>query len=248
MDEQKQLLRFRFPLEGNVSRRNFLKMAASLGISVATLDTVFFSSQVAYAATPGLVGYWPLDNGSGSSATDTSGGNHNGTLHGNASWVTGKMGTALSFNGHSTTVDINHNVLTTSSSFSVAAWVQLSSLSNWATAVSQDGSNVSGFFLQYTSPSTGTDGGKFAFSLLSSDATTATPVRATSPFSPVTNTWYHLVGVYNAATLQSQLYVNGVLVATRTVSAAWNATGETVIGRAKFGGPVDYWPGLIDDV
>ncbi|MBA2393108.1 MAG: DUF5127 domain-containing protein [Ktedonobacteraceae bacterium] len=246
MNEHQSFLHF--PTQGNVSRRNFLKMAASLGISAAALDALFLSSRTAYAATPGLVGYWPLDNGSGNSATDVSGGNHNGTLNGSPAWTTGKSGTALSFNGSSTTVDINHNVINTNTNFSVAAWVQLASLNNWSTAVSQDGANVSGFFLQYTSPGAGADGGKFAFTLLNSDATTATPVRATSPFSPVANTWYHLVGVYDTANQQIRLYVNGALAATRPVSSAWNATGETVIGRAKFGSSVDYWPGLIDDV
>ncbi len=246
MDEQQRL--FRFPPLGEIRRRDFLKMAAALGISAATLDTLFFPPHTAHAATPGLVGYWPLDNGSGNTATDTSGG-HNGTLNNGPAWTTGKIGTALSFNGSNTSVDINHNVVNTSGSYSVAAWVQLASLSNWSTAVSQDGSNVSGFFLQYTSPSAGADGGKFAFSLLSSDSTSANVVRATSPFSPIANTWYHLVGVYDAGSGQSQLYVNGALVATRAVSAPWNATGETVIGRARYNaGPVDFWPGLIDDV
>jgi len=246
MDDLQRLLNF--PMMGNVKRRDFLKMGAALGLSAAALDTMFFSSQTAHAATPGLAGYWPLDNGSGTSATDTSGGNHNGVLNGNPSWTTGKSGTALSFNGSSTTVDINHNVVNTSTSFSVAAWVQLTSLSNWATAVSQDGSNVSGFYLQYTNPSAGTDGSKFAFSLINADATTGTTVRATSPFTPLVNTWYHLVGVYDATSKQSHLYVNGALVGTQTIASNWNATGETVIGRAKFGGSVDYWPGLIDDV
>jgi hypothetical protein len=246
MDDQQHVSRL--PALGGINRRSFLKMAAALGVSAAALDMLLANPQITFAATSGLVGYWPLDNGSGTTATDTSSGGHNGALNGGPAWTTGKIGTALCFNGSTATVDINHSVATTNGSFSVAAWVQLTSLSNWATAVSQDGSNVSGFYLQYTSPSAGSDGGKFAFSLLGSDATNATTVRATSPFSPVANTWYHLVGVYDASTLQSRLYVNGALVATKTVTAAWAATGETVIGRGKFGGPVDYWPGLIDDV
>lgn len=246
MDELQGLLNF--PMKGSVSRRNFLKMGAALGLSVAALDAMFFSSSVVHAATPGLAGYWPLDNGSGTTATDTSSGGHNGVLNGSPTWTTGKSGTALSFNGSNTTVDINHNVVNTNTSFSVAAWVQLASLSNWATVVSQDGTNVSGFYLQYVSPSAGTDGSKFAFSLINSDSTSGTTIRATSPFTALANTWYHLVGVYDAANLQSHLYVNGALVSTQTVPAAWNATGETVIGRAKFGGNVDYWSGLVDDV
>jgi hypothetical protein len=102
---------------------------------------------------------------------------------------------------------------------------------------------------QYTSPAAGTDAAKFAFVLVSADSTSGTSVRATSPFTPVLNTWYHLAGVYDAGQGQIRLYVNGVLVATRSVGPAWSAGGPTTIGRAKWGGAaVDFWPGLIDEV
>ena len=43
--------------------------------------------------------------------------------------------------------------------------------------------------------------------------------------------------------------MNGVLQNTVLVPAAWKAGGETVIGRAKWGGgPVDFFAGKIDDV
>ncbi len=244
MDEQ-QLPSF--SLLGN--RRDFLKMAGAFGLSAVTYNTTLTAPATAHVTTTGLVGYWPLDDSSGSTATDTSGNGHNGTLQNGATWVSGKIGAALSFNGSNTTVDINSNVINTSTSFTVAAWVSLADVSSWHTAVSQDGNNVSGFYLQYTSPDAGTDGGKFAFALISADATSGTSGRATSKFTPVANVWYHIIGVYDAANKQSKLYVNGVLQSTQTISSAWNATSETVIGRAKWSGaPVDYWSGLIDDV
>lgn len=243
---------FSNPSMGPVGRRDFLKLAAALGISVSSLEFLF-GQQMALAATQditsGLVGYWALDEGSGTSAGDSSGNGHSGTLSGGPVWTTGKLGTSLSFNGSGTSVTISQSTVNTSGSYSVAAWVQLSNLNNWSTAVSQDGSNISGFFLQYTSPGAGADGGKFAFSLVSADSVSGTSVRATSPFSPNANVWYHLIGVYDSSSNTSKLYVNGALVGTRSVTAAWNATGSTVIGRAKWGGgPVDFWPGLIDDV
>src|SRR5262249_32361181 len=79
-------------------------------------------------------------------------------------------------------------------------------------------------------------------------STGGTPTRALSTFNPVVNTWYHLVGVYDSGANQISLYVNGALQSTQAVPAAWNATGQTVIGRAKWGGPTDVWPGLIDEV
>jgi hypothetical protein len=239
----------RIPMTGHLKRRDFLKMAGALGISVGTLEALL-TQQAAYAAaldiTSGLVGYWKLDEGSGTSVSDASGNNNGGSLQNGPAWTSGKIGTALSFNGSSTSVLINKGVLNTASSYSVAAWVQLSDLGNWSTAVSQDGSNISGFFLQYTSPAAPGDGGKFAFSVVSSDSTSGTSVRATSPFSPIAHTWYHLVGVYDAGSNQIKLYVNGALVGTRSVSAAWNATGNTAIGRAKWGGGlVDFWTGSV---
>ncbi|WP_160145620.1 glutaminase domain-containing protein [Dictyobacter aurantiacus] len=193
-------------------------------------------------AASGLVGYWPLDDASGNQVADLSGNGYHGELKNGPVWMSGKIGAALAFQGTNTSVDIGQSVLDTSKSFSVAAWVQLSDLSNWHTAVSQDGTNISGFYLQFT------QSGQFAFSLVDTDSTSGTTIRATSNFNPVINTWYHLVGVYNASTKQSSLYVNGVLQSTQSVPAAWNAGGTTVIGRARWERDVEFWSGLIDEV
>ncbi|MDQ2903302.1 MAG: DUF5127 domain-containing protein [Chloroflexota bacterium] len=250
MDEHQQLSQLL--AAGAMGRRDFLKLASALGLSAGALEALLTQQGTALAApadiTSGLVGYWKLDEGSGTNAADSSGNGNNGTLSGGPAWTTGKIGTALSFNG-GTGVDIHRSVLNTSGSYSVAAWVQLTNIGNWSTAVSQDGTTISGFFLQYTNPGAGADGGKFAFSVVSADSTGGTSVRATSAFTPLANRWYHLVGIHDAGSNQIKLYVNGTLVATRSVVPAWNATGETVIGHAKWGGgSVDFWPGLIDDV
>jgi len=48
-----------------------------------------------------VVGYWPLNEGSGTTAADASGNNHNGTIQGNPTWIDGPpgYGKALSYNG-----------------------------------------------------------------------------------------------------------------------------------------------------
>ena len=47
-----------------------------------------------------LVGHWKLDDASGTVAVDSSGHNNHGTLRGNPTWTTGKIGGALYFDGN----------------------------------------------------------------------------------------------------------------------------------------------------
>ena len=148
---------FPISLSARIKRRTLLKAGAGLGLSAAALEAWLAGAGTALAETPGLVGYWPLNEGSGSTVLDASGNGNAGQVSG-ATWATGRLGRGLSFNGSSSTVNLGKPVVVTSRSFTVAAWVLLTDLSSWHTAVSQDGSNVSGFYLQLTSS------GQFAFS------------------------------------------------------------------------------------
>jgi hypothetical protein len=192
--------------------------------------------------TSNLVAYWPFTNINGTFVADESGNGYNAAIVGRPYWTVGKLNGALHFGGVSDYAVATSSVVNTSQSFTAAAWVEIENLNNFATALSQDGNNVSGFYLQYTAS------GTFAFAMLSSDSSSATPTRATSPFTPITYTWYHLVGVYDSVNNVIELYVNGSLVATQPVPPAWNAGGPAAIGRAKFNAaPSDFWPGRITD-
>ena len=208
------------------------------------------SYAVAQDINSGLAGYWPCSDINDNTLADSSGNGHNGAFTGRPIWTVGKLTGALRFDGQTEYVSTASNVVDTSQSFTAAAWVQLENEVGYSTAFSEDGANVSGFYLQYLSPTDsglGSAAGKFAFALLNSDSTGATPARAVSPFAPVANTWYHLAGVYDSVNQVIKLYVNGSLVATQSVPAAWSATGPAAIGRGKFGQPSDFWPGRIAD-
>jgi hypothetical protein len=58
------------------------------------------------AELAGLVGWWKFDETEGSTAKDSSGSNHNGTLIGNAKWARGKIGGAVDLDGKSGFVQI----------------------------------------------------------------------------------------------------------------------------------------------
>ncbi len=52
-----------------------------------------------------LVGWWKLDDGSGTTAKDSSGQGHNGTLTNGPIWTTGHAGSGLQFDGVDDFVD-----------------------------------------------------------------------------------------------------------------------------------------------
>jgi hypothetical protein len=62
--------------------------------------------------------------------------------------------------------------------------------------------------------------------------------------------WTYLAGVFNGATNQMQLYVNGVLQDdTVTDPTPYAAEGDFAIGRAQSnGGPTDWIVGAMDNV
>jgi hypothetical protein len=75
-------------------------------------------------------------------------------------------------------------------------------------------------------------------------------VRALGPVKPDVGRWYHLVGVRDSVKGELRLYVDGELAgSTGACLSSSTPTGNTVIGRGKFGGnPVDYLDGQADQV
>ncbi len=55
-------------------------------------------------ANAGLVGWWQLDEGSGTTTKDSSGNGNDGTLEGNPTWVSGQVGNALAFANQRVTI------------------------------------------------------------------------------------------------------------------------------------------------
>jgi hypothetical protein len=179
--------------------------------------------------TPGLSGvaFWPLDGSYGSL-----------TPVGDPAFADGHNGQGVAFNGTSQYLDAGKPVLNTASDYSAAAWVKLDQAGGaFQTVISQDGPSNSDFYLQYS----GADQ-RFAMSFAG--------VRALAPVKPNPGQWYHLVGVRDTVKGELRLYVDGALAGTASACLPQGApTGNTVIGRGKYGGnPVDYLDGTVDQV
>jgi Concanavalin A-like lectin/glucanases superfamily len=183
------------------------------------------------------VGSWSLDENGGTVAHDSSGNGHDATVVNGPQWVTGESGAALQFDGSSQYAQTSGPVVGTAGNFSVSAWVRLDSTAHWATALSQDGSVSSGFYLQYSQAD-----GRFAFS--------TSEGRALADAAPATGRWYHLVGVHDANAGTYTLYVDGQAQTTVNHQADGDpAEGPLAIGRGFSGGGfADFFPGAVDAV
>ena len=187
---------------------------------------------------PYPAGSWPLG---GTLGTDDSSGAHNAIANEVSLTAQGAV-----FNGTNSSITTSGPVLNTAAggSFTVAAWVYLTSTKSFATAVSQDGKVNSGFYLQYSVMDK-----RWAFARVAHDTAGSPGIRALSTSAPMTNRWTHLVGVYNAASGRLSLYVDGRAQGTATDSTPFASSGDLAIGRALFSSQqTDWFPGQIKDV
>lgn len=82
-----------------------------IGMILTTLIlTCILTTNPAIAAinTENITALWLFDEGEGTTATDSSGNGNDGTIHG-ATWVDGKFGQALEFNGTDNWVEVPHS-------------------------------------------------------------------------------------------------------------------------------------------
>ena len=83
------------------------------------------ASCYSYSTPPSsLVGYWSLNENGGSTAADSSGLNHLGTLVASPAWVAGKSGSALAFSGSSYVSIADIPEIRGQSEVTVAAWIK----------------------------------------------------------------------------------------------------------------------------
>jgi len=74
---------------------------------------------------PSLVGYWKFDEGTGTTAADSSGNGNDGIINGGAVWVRGKFGNALKFDGSTNYVNCSRTSnLDLTDAVTIEAWIQ----------------------------------------------------------------------------------------------------------------------------
>ena len=178
----------------------------------------------------GLIAYWPLDEGTGSTAEDASAFGRTGTIYG-ATWTTGMVGTALQFDGVDDTVRVAHSpelAFTASDSYTIAAWVKPSSLrGQWSGIVtkSRDARPWYGLWISR--------GNKWIYG------------GGNLPGGEAATGWHHLAAVQDAEAGQRRIYVNGILENIGT-SRDSSGPGDLLFGSAD--SVNEFFAGAIDEV
>jgi len=191
--------------------------------------------------THGLVGYWKFDEGSGTTASDSSGYGNTGTLSTGAStpgWTTGKVGGALSFDGVDDYVEVpdSPSIRNWPDGITVEIWAK-SNTENWNSygmLVSKRDS-----FILY--PVTDT---KALYWYIIGTAWWS--VAYVIP-EDIRN-WHHYVGTYSADRYL-RLYMDGELVASPMGPYGAIADDEGIMAIGRDDGFTDRnFNGLIDEV
>lgn len=200
-----------------------------------------------------LVAWWPLDEGTGTTAADIVGG-HDGTLFLGATWTPGLFGQAIRFDGVDGYVQCPAGDYLNARAGTIATWMW----SNVATyndaghmiyGTETTGDGFGGQEEIHLNMAEDGNSGRFQF-FTEGDSIGAGDVNFMSPASTLYNNgvWHHVVVTW-INTGQCIMYVNGVQVA----SAAHNGTifdcvGDIVFGHPENKGHARKYNGLLDDI
>jgi len=183
-------------------------------------------------------GSWHLDEGSGTTAYDRSGNGNNGTLYNSPTWVDGKFGKALSFDGSNDYVQtpIISNTLT---DFTMEAWVKASSVPGDRRIVMGSGWNYNDWYIGINlSSNTGAPARKWLFWV----ANNSQIAYVAAPDEIVAGEWYYMVATYQGTT--GKFYINGNYIGSFTFTRTTDSN-PFQIGRSYSG---EYFNGLVDEV
>jgi Concanavalin A-like lectin/glucanases superfamily/PA14 domain len=228
----------------------FNKTGGSFGSDIGRLMATSTSNQVFGSAgatfrdlyfNDGLVGYWKLDETSGTTSSDSSGYGASGQIASFPPFTTTGLAplaftdaAALTFAGSGQGVTVAHNArmsFTAAQSYTLSAWVSANNLSSASVqAVVVKARNTTAYYGIYVSASpphwlAGASGANVTGSV-------------------VTAGWHHVAIVQDGAGNRRDLYVDGVSVGNG-VAANGSGIGDLWIGRSS---AVETFAGTADDV
>ena len=184
-----------------------------------------------------LVAHWSLDDASGTTATDMSGNGHDGTIGGTANWVAGQSAGALDFDGSSTYIDMDDEIVR--GTWSLAMWLKPRDIpypSDYYAVMHTDAWSAGTPHVHLRNTT----------SLFNVDTNSGPNISSTTVLQE--NEWYHCVytvlheGGGNAA----KMYINSELE-----SEGEGGTVPSYFGPLNFGAwnnSSRYYHGLMDDI
>jgi hypothetical protein len=210
-------------------------------VSAVNPDYESDNSAEASAKVNLLQTYLKFDENSGTTASDSIGNGWNGTLVNDPLWVAGKSGNAVSLDGSNDYVSLPAGVVSSANTITVAAWVNLNTVSNWARIFDIGSGTGTNMFL---TPKNGANG-KIRFAIKNNNSSEQFIDGASSL---ATGGWHHVAVTLNGST--GTLYVDGVQVGQNTAMTIkpsdMGATTQNWIGRSQYSSD-PYLNGYVDD-
>lgn len=202
--------------------------------------------------TTGLAGYWRLDDGSGSSATDSSTNGSTGTLNNMevGDWTTGQMDGALDFDGSNEYISIpDANHLDITGTVTLSAWIRSDS---YPATGDYDSIIVKGNAgtpaINYGMETYGQSSTQYLTFFFHNGSSQI--IRGSTGLT--TGVWHHVAVVYNDAANDIRLYVNGAQESETVITGSPETTSiitnsvQTEIG--SYNSDRHWFDGRIDEV
>jgi hypothetical protein len=195
-----------------------------------------------------LVSIYEFNESGGTVAADTiRGAGGTGAVNGGSSFVAGKIGNAVEFDGSTGWALAPNAIPSGTTAFTISAWVWADAANTWGSIVKNWG---------------GSSAGAFHFGLDNASGRLSNYVSgpAVGPvLSPGTlglNAWHHVAVTYDGGSASQILYIDGLQVATGVASASLNALGSNMgIGVKTENSTLSpdpsspgWWDGKIDDL
>ncbi len=185
----------------------------SVGFSLYQWNASRASTQKT-APNNGLVGYWSFNEGTGTLAGDASGNGNTSTLVNSPTWVSGKLGQAVSFNGSTQAASAPVN-LSSTAIVSISFWLKWTAFANddkLAFEYTNNFNSKNGFLVDPDNGN-GLTTGMFSFGTSMSSPSGYWVDAFARPSAGV---WHHYVLIMNRATPVNAAYVDGVLQSLTT--------------------------------
>ncbi len=217
--------------QGQASKAMY-RLATPQDADLSAAETVL---AVSAAADPSLVGWWKLDETSGTTVRDASGYTNTGTIQGNYAWSSGKISGSVLLDGQENSIiriPNSTSLRTTANRITVMAWT-------YRTA----NKNVAVFNHNYPDLFFGFHGPQFKWQIRNTNNVYAACYAGDAPL----NQWFHIVGTYDGTT--ARLYVNGAQICSQPLTGAIPMSDNpfTISGYLNGTTIIDEMPGKIDD-